>query len=110
MILRWLLPIVTALALVGQAVTAWAAAGVIGEASCCCPVPDDCKCHDHEGGGQTELRRCTGDAERVVPAPLAAAVPDVPEVACEVTVARAAPPSPPPLPDHRADPPEKPPF
>lgn len=110
-ILRWLIPIVAALALTGQAVAAWAAAGVIGEAACCCPSPDRCKCHDHDGSSsQAELRRCAGDAELVAPAPLAAVPPEAPAVAREVAVPSAAPPAPPVLPVHLLDPPEKPPF
>ena len=110
--LRWLLPIVAALAMLGQAVTAWAASGRIGEATCCCPAPKDCKCHDHEGSGEgAELRRCTGEAKLVAPAPLVAAPPPL-VVAAADDVAAALPelPAPAALPSHRSDPPEKPPF
>lgn len=108
---RWLIPIVTALALVGQAVTAWAAAGVIGEAKCCCPSPDRCKCHDYDGStSQTELRRCTGDAQLVAPAPLTAIPPAAPADAREPAVTRVAPPARPAPPEDRSEPPEKPPF
>jgi hypothetical protein len=107
---RWLIPLVTALALVGQAVSTWAAAGVIGEARCCCPSPDRCKCHDHDGSSHNELRRCAGDAKLVAPEPLAAVSPAAPAAAREVAVARAAPSALPAPPEDRAEPPEKPPF
>ena len=110
MVVRWLLCIVTVLALAGQSVAAWAAAGVIGEATCCCPQPDTCKCHDHDGSPQSELRRCSGDAELVAPAPLTALPPADPAAACEVAAVRVALPAPAPLPARRSDPPEKPPF
>ena len=110
-VLRWLVPLVAALALVGQSLAAWAAAGTIGEAKCCCPRPKQCKCHDH-GDPKTdaELRRCTGDAELVAPAPLVAAPPAIAEPACELAVTRRAPPPPPVLSERRAEPPETPPF
>ncbi len=109
--LRWLLPVVAALAFLGQAVTAWAAAGVIGEARCCCPAPDRCKCHDHDGSSsQSELRRCAGDAERVAPARLAAIPPAAPADGVALAAAPVAPPAPPAAPPaDRSDPPEKPP-
>ncbi len=109
-LLRWLIPVVTALVLVGQSVAAWAAAGVIGDAECCCPSPDRCKCRDHEGHDQPELRRCNGDAERVAPAPLVAVPPAAPAATREVAIAHLAPPAPPAPPEDRSEPPEKPPF
>ena len=49
--------------------TAHAAAGMIGESSCCCPKPADCKCHDHDGKStSTEMKRCGGEAKLVAPA------------------------------------------
>jgi hypothetical protein len=110
-VLRWLVPIVTALAIIGQSVTAWAAAGTFGASECCCPDPDTCKCLDHgDSPDHAELRRCSGDAQLVAPAPLVAIPPVAPAPACDVRIARAAPP---PLPAPRADraePPEPPPF
>jgi hypothetical protein len=110
-VLRWLLPLVAALALVGQSLTAWAAAGSFGDPTCCCPQPKKCKCHDHgDSKSDAELRRCTGGAKLVAPAPLIAEPPAVPEVACEVAVARVALPPPPALSTSRPEPPEPPPF
>lgn len=66
---RWLLPLIAVLALCGRAVTAYAAAGWVGNTECCCPDPKTCKCHDHEGKErpQAELKRCGGDATQVAP-------------------------------------------
>lgn len=110
-VLRWLVPIVAAVLLAGQSVAAWAAAGTFGEPTCCCPQPKQCKCHDHGGtSAESKLRRCTGDAKLVAPAPLVAAPPAVPEPACDRVIARAAPPPPPALSARRRPPPEPPPF
>jgi hypothetical protein len=110
-LLRWLLPIVAALALVGQSVTTWAAAGMIGEAKCCCPSPDRCKCRDHDGSTRhTELRSCAGGGELVARVPLAAVPPAAPAIARAVVVSRIMPPAPPVFPEDRSAPPEKPPF
>jgi hypothetical protein len=109
-LLRWLIAVVTVLTLAGQSVAAWAAAGVIGDAECCCPSPDRCQCHDHDGHDEPELRRCNGDAERVAPAPIVAVPPAAPAAGREVAVARVAPPAPPAPPEERSDPPEEPPF
>lgn len=48
LVLRWLLPIVTAIALVGTTMTSFAASGVVPNGTCCCPNPETCKCHDHD--------------------------------------------------------------
>jgi hypothetical protein len=111
-VLRWLIPLVAALALVGQSVAAWAAAGTFGAAHCCCPEPQRCKCHDHgDPRNHAELRRCSGEAERVAPAPLVAAPPPPPVAAGEPVLAAIAPPPPPPaLPARQPEPPESPPF
>lgn len=67
--LRWLLLIFTAISLVGSSLTSWAAAGVIGDASCCCPVKSKCKCHDHDGKPDSSptLKKCGGEAKLVAP-------------------------------------------
>ena len=109
--LRWLLPIVTVLAVLGQAVAAYAAAGVIGEASCCCPSPAKCKCHDHDGKSSSEqLQRCSGEAKLVAPAPTIAVVPtaDAPAAEPRVTALPPRDPAPPLAELPRA--PEPPPF
>ena len=110
--LRWLLPILTVFALIGQSVTAFAAAGVFGDASCCCPVKAKCKCHDHDGKGEPapSMKRCAGDAKLIAPA-VAAAVPAVAlALADEPRVIIAPAGSPLPIPDDVSREPEKPPF
>ncbi len=66
---RWLLPLIAVLALCGRTVTAFAAAGWVGKLTCCCPDPETCKCHDHDGTKRPdpELKRCGGDAKLVSP-------------------------------------------
>ena len=99
------------LALIGQAVTSYAAAGVIGESSCCCPQPSKCKCHDHDGKStSTELKRCSGEAKLVAPAVATA----LPAIDLEVSIVPRASTLPAdvaaPLPDDISREPEKPPF
>ena len=87
--LRWLLPLIAAMTLLGSAVTSWAAAGFAGEASCCCPDASKCKCHDHDGKphpGPT-LKRCSGDATFVAPEVVPALEPLVAPTAADVEVA-----------------------
>jgi len=70
LVLRWLLPIVTAIALVGTTMTSFAAAGVIPNGTCCCPNPATCKCHDHdkEPVPAPLMKRChDGGGKLVVP-------------------------------------------
>lgn len=110
--LRWLLPIVAMLALLGQAVTAYAAAGVVGDASCCCPVKAKCKCHDHDGKPDSAptLKRCAGDAKLVAPA-IAHALAAIDLVVLDEPRVIASPiATPTPLPDDVSREPEKPPF
>jgi hypothetical protein len=110
-VLRWLLPVIAVLALLGQSVAAWAASGVIGAEDCCCPTPKRCKCPDHgDPANQPELRRCAGEAQLVAPIAPAAVIPATPVIAREVAVARVAPAAPLPAPEDRSEPPEKPPF
>lgn len=110
--LRWLLPIVAVIALVGSSVTAWAAAGVFGDTSCCCPVKARCTCHDHDGRPDPTptLKKCGDGATRVAPV-LVHAIPP-PEIT--VTVARRATPAAtsdrPPILESRSIEPETPPF
>ncbi len=70
-LLRLLLPVIAALTLLVAPVTTWAAAGVRGEATCCCPDPKTCECHDHEGKPHPtdELKRC-GNADVTIVAPV----------------------------------------
>jgi hypothetical protein len=84
-LLRWLLPIVAVCALLGNAVTAFAAAGLFGESKCCCPNPKTCKCHDHDKPRPDDhMRRCSGDAVKVAPAIQAVVIPEVLETVEEM--------------------------
>ena len=109
--LRWLLPVIAAIALVGSSVTAWAAAGVIGDASCCCPVKAKCKCHDHDGKDvEAKLKRCGGEAKLVTPV-IHNAIPCVePEIVSEPRIVEIAQASEEHAPDDVTREPEKPPF
>lgn len=74
-LLRWLLPLVAALALVGQAATTYAAAGVVGSLHCCCPDLAHCKC-SHEAPKTPTMKSCgQGDAKLVEPAVQVATTP-----------------------------------
>ncbi len=90
--LRWLLPIIAVMTLLGSSVTAWAAAGFVGEASCCCPDKTKCKCHDHDGDRDASptLKRCAGEATWVAPAVAPAVAASEPPVATDVQMAPVA--------------------
>lgn len=78
MLLRWLLPIVAAVALLGNAALAFAAAGTFGHSKCCCPNPKTCKCHDHDQPKQDDqMRRCAGDAVKASPSLPSVVIPPV---------------------------------
>ena len=108
---RWLLPLVAVLALLGNSVTTWAGAGMVGDTECCCPDPERCKCHDHDGepASDAELKRCTGLVQIVAPIHLIAIAPSLVPVTA-APVATLVDVDPVPIPDHDPDPPEKPPF
>lgn len=74
---RVLLPLLAVVALLMQAPLALASAGLVGDTSCCCPDPDKCECHDHDGRAQhdAEMKRCGGGPVKVVAPILLAAVP-----------------------------------
>jgi hypothetical protein len=108
-VLRWLLPLVAVLAFFGQAVTAYAAAGTIGDPNCCCPTKRTCKC-GHEGKTEPMMKRCNGDAKLVAPAPAVATVAAAPVIEIEVRVTRASIVVFEPIPDDVSREPEKPPF
>lgn len=76
-LVRLLLPIIAAVALLVQPVTTWAAAGIERELKCCCPDPDKCECHDHgKGPAAPSMRRCdTGQVKLVAPVVLTAVAP-----------------------------------
>ena len=109
--LRWLLPLVAVFALLGQAVTAFAATGAFGDATCCCPIKAKCKCHDHDGdrAPAPTIKRCAGDATLVAPA-VAAALPAIDlEIVDEPRVTIAPALAPLPLSEDVSRQPEKPP-
>ncbi len=109
-VLRWVLPLLAALALLGQPIASYADAGASRAVRCCCPDPDKCTCHDHGGHDTSSVKRCSsGGAELVTPVVLVAVVPTVAPVRLApraVVAPLAAPRS---LVDRRADRPEKPP-
>lgn len=110
--LRWLLPLIAAFALLGSSVMAWAAAGVIGETSCCCPDKTKCKCHDHDKDKPpgAEMKRCGGKAELVPPVVTAAVAPVAEPVAFIVRTNDVATPVFEPIPEPRTLEIETPPF
>lgn len=82
MLLRWLLPIVAVFALLGNAITTFAATGTFGESGCCCPDPKACKCHDHDKPRpDDQIRKCGGEAVKVAPTMQAVVLPEVLETA-----------------------------
>lgn len=110
-VLRLLLPLLAALALLGQPIASYASAGASRASRCCCPDPDKCTCHDHGGPrGESSVKRCgSGPTDVITPVVLTALAPEVapPRVAPRAVMAAAfVPPS---LVDRRADRPEKPP-
>jgi hypothetical protein len=111
-VLRWLLPVIAVLALLGSSVTSWAAAGVIGDSSCCCPVKAKCKCHDHDGkpNPTPTMKRCGGVAQLVAPVVAHAVINTEPPIATDVQVAIVASPDREPVPEDRSIEPETPPF
>jgi hypothetical protein len=111
-VLRWLLPLLAAVALLGQSVMAYAGAGMLEEVKCCCPVKATCKCHDH--GGKVPkapvLKRCTGTAKVVAAAPVAAVAPSAVEIATPSQITASPVIALAPLPDDVSYEPETPPF
>lgn len=109
--LRWLLPIVTAIALLGTTMTAFAAAGFVGESECCCPDPDACKCHDHDKDPvpDTTMKKCGGEAKMVSPTVIVAMMPE-PVTLTATTTSTVVEHESAPRPPDRVTRPEKPPF
>jgi len=66
-VLRYLVPLVTLVVLLGRSVTTFAAAGPKVDVTCCCPNPDTCKCHHGGHGGDTSMKRCDGGEHVVTP-------------------------------------------
>ncbi len=89
---RWLFAVLTVLALCVRGVTAFAAAGWVGDTNCCCPSKAVCKCHDHDGQPHPNdtMKRCGGDAEQVAPDLVVATEPDAPVPTEHRDVARAS--------------------
>lgn len=108
--LRWLLPIVAVLAVMGRSVTTFAAAGIYGDA-CCCPNPDTCKCHDHDAPpADPVMKRCGSEKQiSISPTSFLAIAPAI-ETQPVSRVAAAVAHEIPELHDTFAPPPEKPPF
>jgi hypothetical protein len=79
---RWLLPIVAAITLASSSAVSYAAAGMTGEAACCCPVKAKCKCHDHDGTADPTptVKRCGGENQLVAPIVMRAVVATVVEL------------------------------
>ena len=109
--LRWLLPIVAALAVLGHAVTTFAAAGLVGDA-CCCPNPTLCKCHDHDRAPSPDptMKRCSTDPQILITPDVLAAITPAPVRITELRLTTPLTHVTPVLHDTPPIPPEKPPF
>jgi hypothetical protein len=107
-VLRLLLPLLAALALVGAPLVSWAALEQ-PDPTCCCPDPELCTCDD-DAPGEPAVQRCSRDAAPLV---LPGAVPAVltapPVIAPTVAAPAPWPPAPPALAERAPDRPEKPP-
>lgn len=110
--LRWLLPIIAAIAVLGSSVMSWAGAGMIGDAACCCPVKAKCKCHDHDKqtSGAPVLKKCGGQGKLVTPVIVPAALAPALDAWIEQPRATVTEPHRPPIPEDRSIEPETPPF
>jgi hypothetical protein len=110
LVVRWLLPIVTAIALLGTTMTSFAAAGFIADSSCCCPDPDTCKCHhDETPPPVSTMKRCEGTTKLVAPNSVVATLTEPVAIASTTTVVIVEHATPPKLTAHVTRP-EKPPF
>jgi hypothetical protein len=111
-VLRWLLPLITAIAFMGSSALTWAASGIIGESECCCPDKTKCKCHDHDGKPRrdAELKRCGGEAKLVTPVVISAVTPVIPDAMFIAPAERVETVAAQPVPTDRTVEPEKPPF
>ncbi|HEY4180459.1 MAG TPA: hypothetical protein VGM90_26630 [Kofleriaceae bacterium] len=111
MLFRWLLPIVAMFALLGNAVSAFAAAGTHRVTSCCCPDPDHCLCGDRGPHKDNDrMNRCGGDSVKVEPVQVASTTCECVEQVIDVVTAVIAPPALLVLSDRTLAPPEPPPF
>lgn len=84
---RWLIPLLTVLALLVQSASTFAAAGTTTTTHCCCPSVEVCKCHEHEDhDSEASMKRCGGGEHEVLPE-LAVTILVDPPVAIERSVA-----------------------
>jgi hypothetical protein len=111
-VLRWVLVLFTGLVLLGSQVTSWAAAGIIGDTECCCPVKTECRRHDHDDDrpAGAVLKKCGGQAELVAPVVVHAIAPQAPAIRAVAQGIAAAIHPISPLPESFAREPETPPF
>ena len=110
-ILRFLLAIVSVLAVLGGTPVSYAASGWEVDATCCCPDPGTCKCHhDREPSPDSQMKRCDGGGHLEAPA-ISPALPP-PAIANALVPARAqlATPLRASLPEGPTSEPETPPF
>jgi hypothetical protein len=77
---RLLLPLLAVLALVVQSASTWAAAGAVTDVHCCCPSKEVCKCHEHQPGPDTSMKRCGGGEHEVLPELAVSTVVEAPPV------------------------------
>lgn len=111
MLFRWLLPIVALFALLGNAGSAFAAAGTYKLTSCCCPDPDHCECGDRGPHKANErMNRCGGESVKVTPMQVASVTCPCVEHVVDVVATVVAPPVAPVLSDRALAPPEPPPI
>jgi hypothetical protein len=105
------LSLLTVLTLLGSSVSAWAAAGVSGDVTCCCPVKTKCHCHDHDGQPDhtAKLKRCGGEATFTPVDVVPAVVPEI-AVAFDVEVTKVEVVQTVRIPDDWSSEPEKPPI
>lgn len=107
--LRWLVPLVTIVVLVGRGLTAFASAGTQVDVKCCCPDPLTCKCH-HDGGDRETMKKCSGAVHEMVPQLADTTLPAQPAHGVETRVQRISTIASAPLVDTPPREPETPPF
>jgi hypothetical protein len=107
---RWLVSLLAVLTLLGQPLGAFASAGEKTDIRCCCPDPDTCACHDHDGSDSETMKRCAGAEHQVLPVLAVATLAIALEVIDVPRAARAVEPRDVPIPDSPTSEPETPPF
>ena len=108
---RCLVSLLVLLTFLARPVAAFASAGDKTDATCCCPDPGECKCHDHDAHNTGDtIKRCAGAEHLVLPV-LADAMIATFEVASDILrVVRAVEHPGVPIPESLSSEPEKPPF